>query len=53
MSRLTANIDIGSKAVTATNGIYRSNWKQRNGILCSLQREQGVGNRFTKDVLWK
>jgi len=53
MSRLTANTDIDNKAVTKTKGIYRSNWKRCNGILCSLQKEQDVVSSVTRDVRWK
>jgi hypothetical protein len=41
MSRLTANVDIGSKAVTGTEGIYRSTGKQGNGnFVYSLQENR-------------
>ena len=43
MSRLTANIDSGSKAVTRTKGLYRSNWKHRNGIVYTVYRKTGCG----------
>jgi hypothetical protein len=45
MSSLTANIDIGSKAVKRKKGIYQSTWKQRTGILFTVYRKTGCGKK--------